>query len=94
VSDLAVDADLASEAADGVSTGFRGVSLAINLESRDAVDAAFATAAAAGARIVKPPRAAEWGGYSGYFADPDGHLWEIAHNPGWPLDDRGLPMVS
>jgi catechol 2,3-dioxygenase-like lactoylglutathione lyase family enzyme len=93
IADLAADADLPADAAPAVSTGFRGFSLAINLESREAVDAAFATAEAAGARIVKAPRAADWGGYSGYFADPDGHLWEIAHNPGWPLDERGLPVL-
>ena len=93
VADLAADADLPELSAREVSAGFRGVTLAINLESREAVDDAFATAERAGARIVKAPRAADWGGYSGYFADPDGHLWEIAHNPGWPLDDRGLPIV-
>jgi catechol 2,3-dioxygenase-like lactoylglutathione lyase family enzyme len=91
--DLAEDIDLPREAAEAVSVSFRGVALAINVDSRDAVDDAFAAADAAGARIVKPPRAAEWGGYSGYFADPDGHLWEVAHNPGWPLDDRGLPQL-
>jgi uncharacterized glyoxalase superfamily protein PhnB len=91
--DLAEDIDLPREAAEAVSVSFRGVALAINVDSRDAVDDAFAAADAAGARIVKPPRAAEWGGYSGYFADPDGHVWEVAHNPGWPLDDRGLPQL-
>ncbi len=93
VADLAADAELDGAAAEAVSAGFRGVALAINVESREAVDAAFAAASAAGARIVKPPVTADWGGYSGYFADPDGHLWEIAHNPGWPLDERGLPIV-
>jgi uncharacterized glyoxalase superfamily protein PhnB len=42
-----------------------------------------------GGRIVKAPETLSWGGYSGYFADPDGHLWELAHNPGFPLDDDG-----
>ena len=72
---------------------FRGVALALNVASRAAVDEALAAAAAAGATISKPGTAADWGGYSGYFADPDGHLWEVAHNPGWPLDDRGLPQL-
>lgn len=72
---------------------FRGVALAINVASREAVDDAFATVQAVGARIVKPPEAVEWGGYQGYFADPDGHLWEIAHNPGWPLGSDGLPEL-
>ncbi len=61
--------------------GFAGFSLAHNVASREAVDAVFAVALAAGARAVKPPQAVFWGGYSGYFADPDGFLWEVAHNP-------------
>jgi predicted lactoylglutathione lyase len=71
----------------------RGHALAINLESREDVDAALATAAAAGARITKPARATDWGGYNGYFADPDGHLWEVAHNPFWPIGDDGRPTL-
>lgn len=86
--DLAEDAHVP---ADG--DGFRRVSLAINLDSPAQVDAALAEAAAAGATLVKPPRQASWGGYSGYFADPDGHLWEVAHNPFWPLDESGLPVL-
>jgi len=49
----------------------------------------MATAEAAGARILKPAEKAFWGGYSGYFADPDGHAWEVAHNPFWPMQDNG-----
>jgi catechol 2,3-dioxygenase-like lactoylglutathione lyase family enzyme len=93
VGDLAEDATLPRAAADAVPAAFRGVTLAINVGSREQVDDAFRAAEAAGARIVKAPVVAEWGGYSGYFADPDGHLWECAHNPGWPLDDRGLPVL-
>jgi uncharacterized glyoxalase superfamily protein PhnB len=87
--------DLASDANqhDVVATGFRGVSVAINCASREEVDEAFGAASAAGASIIKPAEATEWGGYSGYFADPDGHAWEVAHNPGWPLDDDGLPTL-
>lgn len=70
-----------------------GVALAINVGSPAAVDAALAAAGDAGATVPKPGRATEWGGYSGYFADPDGHLWEVAHNPFWPLDERGLPQL-
>lgn len=62
-------------------SGFRGVTLAHNLASPAEVDALMDEAAAAGATIVKPPQEVFWGGYSGYFADPDGHLWEVAHNP-------------
>jgi uncharacterized protein len=69
--------------------GFRGVTLAHNVRGRRAVDAIFAQVERRGGRIVKHPEVAEWGGYSGYFADPDGHLWEVAHNPGWKLDKRG-----
>lgn len=72
---------------------FRGVTLAVNVASREDVDAAFETARAAGADLLKPPQATEWGGYHAYFADPDGHVWEVAHNPFWPLDDRGLPVL-
>jgi predicted lactoylglutathione lyase len=87
--------DLASDANqhDVVAVGFRGVSLAINCTSRDEVDEAFRDAEAAGALIIKPAVGTEWGGYSGYFADPDGHAWEVAHNPGWPLDNDGLPIL-
>ena len=68
---------------------YRGITLALNLASEDAVDLAFARVHEVGGRIVKPAHRVEWGGYSGYFADPDGHLWEICHNPGFPLDDDG-----
>jgi predicted lactoylglutathione lyase len=73
--------------------GFRGVALAINVDSREAVDAALAAAARAGARIVKPAEGTDWGGYQGYFADADGHLWEVAHNPFWPLGPDGMPQL-
>lgn len=72
---------------------FRGVSLAINVGSRDAVDEAITTAEAASARILKPAQATDWGGYHAYFADPDGHVWEVAHNPFWSLDANGLPEL-
>jgi uncharacterized protein len=61
--------------------GFRGVTLATNQPSPDEVDRVFAAFVAAGATAAKSPEAVSWGGYSGYVADPDGHLWEIAHNP-------------
>ena len=70
-------------------SGFRAVSLAQNFPSVEAVNAAFAHALACGATVVKAPEAVFWGGYSGYFADPDGHLWEVAHNPFFPLLDDG-----
>lgn len=86
---LAADAHAPADAPEG----FRGVALAMNLDSPAAVDAALAAAQAAGASLPKPAQATDWGGYSGYFADPDGHLWEVAHNPFWPLDAAGLPEL-
>lgn len=80
-----------------VGAGFAGVTLAWNLESPAAVDAAFARALAAGATATKTPGPVFWGGHSGCFADPDGHLWEVAHNPFFPIDARGvthLPEAS
>jgi len=62
-------------------SGFSGFTLAHNVASKAEVDAVFAAAIAAGARPRKTPRDASWGGYSGYFADPDGYLWEVAWNP-------------
>ena len=61
--------------------GFRAVTVSLNCDSRDEVDAAFAEWVAAGGAPVKEPEAVFWGGYSSYVADLDGHLWEIAHNP-------------
>ena len=69
--------------------GFRGVALAVNVPRREDVDAALAAAGRAGARVVKPAADAAWGGRSGYFADPDGHLWEVAWNPFFPLGEDG-----
>ena len=61
--------------------GFRSFALAHNVDSETEVDAVMAQAIRAGATPVKKPQKVSWGGYSGYFSDPDGHLWEIAHNP-------------
>jgi catechol 2,3-dioxygenase-like lactoylglutathione lyase family enzyme len=82
--DLARDAQVSPE-----GSGFCGVALAHNVRSRDEVDRVLNEAAAAGATIRKPARDAEWGGYSGYFADPDGYLWEVAWNPGFTLAADG-----
>lgn len=70
--------------------GFSGMTLAWNVADRPAVEAALARAVAAGGHLVKPAEAVFWGGFSGYFADPDGHLWEVAHNPFFPIDARGV----
>jgi predicted lactoylglutathione lyase len=69
--------------------GTGAVTLAQNFGTEAEVDAAYATALAAGATALKPPQAVFWGGYSGYFADPDGHVWELAMNPFWPLAPDG-----
>lgn len=68
---------------------FRGVALAHNVPNPQLVEVLLAEAEQAGGRIVRPAQETEWGGYSGYFADPDGHLWEVAWNPGFPLDADG-----
>jgi uncharacterized protein len=74
--------ELAKDArVDAAGSGFRGISLAHNEPSREGVDAVYAEAIAAGAVPTKPPEETFWGGYAGYFADPDGHLWEVAWNP-------------
>jgi uncharacterized protein len=70
-------------------TGFRGIALAQNLGSKAAVNQALKDAEAAGGTIVKPAQDAFWGGYTGYFSDPDGHLWEVAWNPGFKLNEDG-----
>ncbi len=69
--------------------GWGGVTLALNLESPSAVDAVLEQARAAGARIGRPGSTAFWGGYSGVFIDPEGHPWEVAHNPHWTLTSEG-----
>ena len=61
--------------------GFRGITLAHNVSSKEDVDKIFDLAISVGAKAVKKPQEVFWGGYSGYFADPDGHLWEVAYNP-------------
>ena len=62
-------------------TGFQGFTLAHNVASPEEVDSTLTEAVAAGAELVKPGQKASWGGYSGYFKDPDGFYWEVAHNP-------------
>ena len=69
--------------------GTGAMTLAQNCVDRAEVDAVFAAGIAAGGAALKQPEAVFWGGYSGYLADPDGHVWEIAHNPLWPLEPDG-----
>ncbi|MGF0536465.1 VOC family protein [Agrobacterium sp. ES01] len=69
--------------------GFSGVTLAHNVASPRGVDAVVKFVVSCGAKLVKAPQKVFWGGYSGYVSDPDGHLWEIAHNPFFPQDEYG-----
>jgi catechol 2,3-dioxygenase-like lactoylglutathione lyase family enzyme len=89
-SELAADAVVTDDSKPGA---FVPVALAYNTRTADEVDAILANAAAAGGRIVKSAEKAFWGGYSGYFADPDGFLWEVAHNTGFALADDGSLLL-
>jgi catechol 2,3-dioxygenase-like lactoylglutathione lyase family enzyme len=80
---------LAADSAVVDGGGWGGVTVAYNTRSPDEVDAVLAQAEAAGARVARPGAPTSWGGYSGLFLDPDGHPWEVAHNPGWRLSDDG-----
>jgi len=82
--ELAADARLPGE-----GSGFGGMTLGYNARTRAEVDAVLAEAKAAGAKILKPAEDTFWGGYAGYFADPDGHLWEVAYNPYFKLGSDG-----
>jgi catechol 2,3-dioxygenase-like lactoylglutathione lyase family enzyme len=77
--DLAADAGVPAE-----GSGFSGVALAHNVRSEAEVDQLLAEAAAGGGRMITPGHPTDWGGYAGYFADPDGFLWEVAWNPKFP----------
>jgi len=74
--------------------GWGGITLAHNVRSPAEVDAVLAEAEAAGGTVVRAGADTFWGGYSGLFADLDGHRWEVAHNPGWPLADDGSVRLS
>lgn len=82
--------DMARPRDDG---GGARVALAHNARSRAEVDAIFAQAERAGASILKRPKDTSWGGYSGYFADPDGHAWEVAWNPSFPFAEDGSIVI-
>jgi catechol 2,3-dioxygenase-like lactoylglutathione lyase family enzyme len=86
--ELAKDANV-----DARGDGFRGFSLAFNARNREEVDAVLTEAKNVGAKILKPAQEAFWGGYSGYFADPDGFLWEVAWNPFFPIAADGAIQI-
>jgi uncharacterized protein len=75
------------------SGGWGGVTFAYNTRSNDEVDAVIAEAEAAGAVIGRPPGETFWGGYSAIFIDPDGHPWEVAHNPNWTITEDGQTRI-
>ncbi len=85
--DLARDANTA--APPGENGGFKGVTLALNVEEKAQVDEVIAEVRAAGGRVAKEPIDAVWGGRSAYFSDPEGNLWEVAWMPGSSFDERG-----
>ncbi len=88
-------ADLARDGGldDGAPDGFGGVALAQNVRSEAAVDDIVAAAQRAGGTVTRAPADTFYGGYAGYFTDPDGHVWEIAYNPGFPLAADGSLTV-
>ncbi|WP_349269320.1 glyoxalase [Mycolicibacterium parafortuitum] len=85
--------DLAEDARHPVDGRFSGITIAVNQRTEADVDAVLAQAEAAGATILKPAEKVFWGGYSGYFADPDGHVWEVALNPQWTINDDGTLTI-
>jgi hypothetical protein len=82
--ELAKDANIAPD-----GNGFKGISLAYNARNRAEVGSVLEDAEAAGAKLLKPAQEAFWGGYSGYFSDPDGFLWEVAWNPSFRMAEDG-----
>lgn len=84
---------LAEDSAVADHGGWGGVTLALNLRSPEEVDDVLSQADAAGAVIGRPGAETSWGGYSGVFIDPDGHPWEVAHNPFWTVTDDGRTLL-
>ena len=87
-------ARLAKDSAVEDAPGWGGVTLAVNFGSREEVDATIEEARAAGAKIGREPAETFWGGYSAVFVDPDGHPWEVAHNPHWTVAADGSVSLS
>jgi uncharacterized protein len=85
---------LAEDSAVEDTGGWGGITLAHNVDAPEDVDAVIAEAEAAGATIGRPGAKTFWGGYSGVFIDPDGHPWEVAHNPHWTLREDGSVQLS
>ena len=90
--DLAKDRNATLD--DSGGTGYQGFALAYNARSKEEVDSIFAQLRDHGATIVKKPEEVFWGGYSGYFSDPDGHAWEVAYNPHWTIGKDGRVSMT
>ncbi|RDW16628.1 VOC family protein [Oceanobacillus chungangensis] len=86
--------DISEENPPVVADGFGGIALAYNGKSKEEVDEVFALAEKAGAKIVKKPETVFWGGYSGYFQDPNGFYWEVAFGEDWAFDENDMLIVS
>ena len=87
--ELAEDITISTE-----GSGFSGVTLAHNVATKEEVDAVVQLAVNAGAKLIKRPEKVFWGGYSGYFSDPDGHSWEVAYNPHWTIQKDGRVSMT
>jgi uncharacterized protein len=87
-------AKLAADSGVADAGGWGGITLAYDVRSPAEVDATISEARAAGATIAREPTATSWGGYSAAFVDPDGHAWEVAHNPGWTIHDDGRTTLG
>ena len=74
--------------------GFSGITLAYNAKSKEEVDAIFQQAKEAGAKIIKEPQMVFWGGYSGYFTDPDGYYWVVAYGESWQFDEQDMLIID
>lgn len=86
--------ELAADSAVSDNGGWGGITLAHNVRSPEEVDIVIAEALSAGGVVTREPAATFWGGYSGVFTDPDGHPWEVAHNPSWPIDEDGSVRLT
>ena len=87
-------ADLAEDSAVSDNGGWGGITLAHNVRNREEVDAITEEARSVGAEVLREPAETFWGGYNALWADPDGHRWEIAHNPAWPIRSDGSIVLN
>lgn len=92
--DSGVDVDDEPDDTPGTGGSWGGAVIGLNVPGAPDVDEQFATAVEAGATVLRRPGTRYWGGYSAVFADPDGHVWEIAHNPYWTVTEEGLTLLG